>query len=56
MNKKRILDSYFLDLIRKKGIQATQAEVTKFFEENGWRFYDFESMTRKFMGWRTVKG
>ena len=53
--KKRILDSYFLSQIRKKGVQASEVEVTRFFEETGWRFYDFDSMTKDFLSWRTVK-
>lgn len=50
--KTRILDSYFLNQIRKKGIEATQKEVTKFFDETGWRLYDIDSTVKNFTAWR----
>jgi hypothetical protein len=55
MIKKRILDSHFLSQIRKKGVHATEMEVTQFFDETGWRFYDSESMMRNFVNWRKTK-
>jgi len=51
----RILDSYFLSQITKKGIKATEKEVTRFFEETGWRFYDLDSMLNRFNGWRKIQ-
>jgi hypothetical protein len=53
--KNRILDYYFLSLIKKKGIQASKTEVTQFFDEKGWRFYDLDSMMKNFIEWRKVK-
>lgn len=53
--KMRILDSYFLSQIKKKGIKATEKEVTQFFEETGWRFYDLDSMVKNFTNWRKIK-
>lgn len=50
--KKRILDSYFLSQMRRKGIQAEETEVTRYFEDTGWRLYDMDSMMRKFLSWR----
>lgn len=53
--KVRILDSYFLSQIKKKGINATEKEVTRFFEETGWKFYDLDSMLKNFNSWRKIQ-
>lgn len=52
--KTRVLDKYFLDQITKKGIKASQKEVTKFFDENGWRLYDFDRMIKRFNNWKSL--
>ncbi|MGK7397183.1 MAG: hypothetical protein ACNS62_21585 [Candidatus Cyclobacteriaceae bacterium M3_2C_046] len=52
--KTRILDKYFLKQIKKKGIEATEKEVYRFFNENGWRLYDMDSMLNSFTKWRMI--
>jgi hypothetical protein len=54
-NKRRMLDSYFLSQIRKKGFQASENEVTRYFEDTGWRFYGFETMMKDFSCWREIQ-
>ena len=51
----KILDKYFLDQIKKRGIKANEKEVTRFFEENGWRMYDFDSTWTSFNKWKKTK-
>jgi len=50
--KTRFLDDYFRKKIQNLGISATENEVTRFFNENGWRLYDMETMLDSFMKWR----
>ncbi len=54
MNTK-ILDQYFLDQIKKRGHKASKLEVTQFFEEIGWKMYDFDSMLQYFSNWKKKK-
>lgn len=54
MNTK-ILDQYFLDQIKKRGHKASKLEVTQFFEEMGWKMYDFDSMLQYFSNWKRKK-
>jgi len=51
----KILDQYFLDQIKKKGHKANKLEVTQFFEDMGWRMYDFDYMLQSFKNWRSKK-
>ena len=51
--KTRFLDNYFLKKIQNLGIQASEKEVTRFFNDNGWRLYDMETMIDSFMKWRS---
>jgi hypothetical protein len=50
--KRRFLDNYFYQKIKNLGFQTSLNEVTKFFNETGWRLYDMETMIKSFQKWQ----